>query len=288
MHFIMQTLTLLYLAGALVAVRITAASLPADANVEHRRYDWISGRIAGGEPAQLHAAPWIVSMQWGFGNRVAHMCAGSIISATWVLTAAHCVGGHTRFGTFVLLAGRHNLRNASETATSEQRRNIRRAHTFRHPNYVASRSVGPWDLALIHVAPGFVFDAFVAAVALPDADRLPSFGEACTLHGWGSVSTTLWPSMPDALQTVAKPTITMRECKQHLPAKYLHESNVCTGPLSGGVSACGGDSGGPLTQGDRLVGVVSWGVMPCGSRNAPTVYVRVSAFVDWIRETTTQ
>lgn len=246
------------------------------------QYDWISGRIAGGQTAQPHSAPWIVSLQWGFGNRIAHSCGGSIISVDWVVTAAHCLGFQTAFGTFVMLAGRHNLRNGSETGSTEQRRRINRARTFRHPSYVPSLGVGPWDIALVHVAPGFVFSAYVGAIALPTAESIPH-GEF-TLHGWGSVSTTIRPSMPNELQTVTKPSITMEQCMEHLPARYLHASNLCTGPLTGGVSACGGDSGGPLEQNGQLIGVVSWGVMPCGSRNAPSVYVRVSAFIDWIRE----
>lgn len=50
-----------------------------------------------------------------------------------------------------------------------------------------------------------------------------------------------------------------------------------------------GDSGGPLVQkndnGDNVViGIVSWGVIPCGSENAPSVYTRVSAYLDYINE----
>jgi len=50
-----------------------------------------------------------------------------------------------------------------------------------------------------------------------------------------------------------------------------------------------GDSGGPLVcrDGDRwiLYGVVSWGSDVCAARNAPTVYARVSAYIDWISST---
>lgn len=51
------------------------------------------------------------------------------------------------------------------------------------------------------------------------------------------------------------------------------------------------DSGGPLVQRDEndlveIVGVASWiSAFPCGAINAVTVYVRVSAFNDWITET---
>lgn len=32
----------------------------------------------------------------------------------------------------------------------------------------------------------------------------------------------------------------------------------------------------------EVVGIVSWGLFPCGRKNAPSVYTRVSAFITWI------
>ena len=48
-----------------------------------------------------------------------------------------------------------------------------------------------------------------------------------------------------------------------------------------------GDSGGPLIKVRQngvkeIIGVVSWGVIPCGGAGAPAVFVRVSAFIEWI------
>lgn len=48
-----------------------------------------------------------------------------------------------------------------------------------------------------------------------------------------------------------------------------------------------GDSGGPLVTKNgfgeaEVVGIVSWGLFPCGRKNAPSVYTRVSAFITWI------
>lgn len=52
-----------------------------------------------------------------------------------------------------------------------------------------------------------------------------------------------------------------------------------------------GDSGGPLFQGSSpnevIIGVVSWGVLPCGSNNLPSgVFKRVSGYIDWIEQHT--
>jgi len=47
-----------------------------------------------------------------------------------------------------------------------------------------------------------------------------------------------------------------------------------------------GDSGGPLVQYEGRIpvqiGIVSWGVYPCGIARVPSVYTRVASFVDWI------
>jgi len=49
-----------------------------------------------------------------------------------------------------------------------------------------------------------------------------------------------------------------------------------------------GDSGGPLIvrDGNRpiLIGIVSWGIVPCGTAGAPSVYSRVSKFNSWISQ----
>lgn len=227
-------------------------------------------RIFNGHNAFPHSAPYMVSIQRHPSGTFFHNCGGSIITPSWVVTAAHCLifGQAT---SSVLIAGRHNIHIAEAT---EQRRTVNPARVWTHEWYAGS--VAPFDIGLIHAAPAFTYNAFVNQIALPIPEFIHS--GAATVFGWGQVSNS--PNVfPSILQTVTKPILPNTQCIALLgPNSSFHYTNLCTGPLTGGISTCTGDSGGPLVQNGQLVGIVSWGA--CGS--APSVYVRVSAMNAWI------
>lgn len=71
--------------------------------------------------------------------------------------------------------------------------------------------------------------------------------------------------------------------------RVLQPHFICVGYGEHGCLAdsCHGDSGGPLIQFDGQkravqIGIVSFG-LECGSKGVPGVYVRVSAFIDWMQ-----
>nr|XP_033334269.1 trypsin-like [Megalopta genalis] len=245
-------------------------------------------RIVGGKDAEKGLHPWQMSVHWGDRSKKIqprHVCGGSLLTAGWVLTAGHCVTLAPSKGEYLILGGKYKLGVPEDT---EQSRLVKNAYV--HPLY--DGTVAPYDIALMSLEQPFDLNPFVSTVALPYPDSIPS-GDVM-LSGWGSIGRTRRPKTPEKLQAAVLPIVDYALCKLTLDKSLkrkdknpLHPTNICTGPLDGSLSACKGDSGGPLVRRNdfgeaEVVGIVSWGLFPCGGKNAPSVYTRVSAFVTWI------
>ncbi|ALC38890.1 maker444 [Drosophila busckii] len=208
--------------------------------------------------------------------RGTHYCAASILNSKWLVTAAHCLTNKAQVCGTTLVACSNAV---AGTASTTQKRSI--AHFKIHDLYTGGPA--PYDIGLIYTETAFTWSSAVAAVKLPSSGSKPK-GTA-NLYGWGSTSTGKTPSYPSVLQVAANlPILEHSVCDKALTQKgaNLHDTNICTGPLNGGKGICTSDSGGPLVQGNVLVGIVSWGAQPCGQANLPSVYVEVSAFIKWI------
>ncbi|XP_011308189.1 trypsin-1-like [Fopius arisanus] len=244
-------------------------------------------RIIGGVEAVRNSYPHQVSLQWGFlsTTNTRHFCGGIIINQSWILTAAHCIDAIPEIGGLLVRAGKHFL---DQVEPLEQSR--RATAAYAHENFIGD--VAPYDIGLIRLTTPFTWTTAVGPINLPQPGAIPTGNVTST--GWGATDPN-GANLGNALQTVEIPLISLSTCRNALipfgGAGTLHETNICTGPLGGGFSPCSGDSGGPLTwrNGDNweVVGIVSWGVIPCGLRGAPSVFVRVSAFIDWIQSTIT-
>ncbi|KAH8412367.1 hypothetical protein KR009_001494, partial [Drosophila setifemur] len=230
------------------------------------------GRVVGGAAAAVNSAPYAVSMQYG-GT---HYCAASILNPNWLVTAAHCLTNSAQVLGSTLVAGSIAV---AGTASTTQTRSI----TYFVVNDLYTGGTVPYDIGLVYTPTAFVWSAAVAPVTLPSSGVVPT-GTA-NLYGWGSTSSTSSASYPSTLQVADNiPIISLSSCEAALGTKGsdVHSTNLCTGPLTGGVSICTSDSGGPLVQGNVLIGIVSWGKLPCGQANSPSVYVQVSSFISWI------
>ncbi|XP_011501375.1 PREDICTED: trypsin-1-like [Ceratosolen solmsi marchali] len=237
-------------------------------------------RVVGGSDASKGEFPHQISLQWGYPPVLRHLCGGSILNNEWILTAAHCPLAVS--GNLYVKAGKHLIHSVEQ---SEQDSKVEKI--FVHEKYPSG--VSPYDIALLKLKTPFVFDNFTQPIRLPQKNK--SVNGEVILSGWGSTSNSSIPSMPNTLQKVALSIVDLNTCREALESLIgwtpLHATNICTGPLTENLSACSGDSGGPLIKSEsdgstEVIGIVSWGIIPCGTIGAPSVYTRVSAYIDWI------
>lgn len=197
-----------------------------------------------------------------------------------ILTAGHCVTELPSSGNYNARVGIFNIQNPGTNLQTH-----RVAKSVVHPKYKGG--VAPYDIALMFLATPIEHTEFASPVVLSTKQPTPG---ASILYGWGVTDDG---KISNDLLTAKKEIITLEECDKNMtsiigthPLDTQEDTNVCTGGLpQGGLSACSGDSGGPLFQDGEQVGIVSWGITPCGFSNAPSVYVKTVTFNDWIEET---
>ncbi len=215
--------------------------------------------------------------------------------------------GLERFGPLRLVIGQSDL-------SELQPGSVFLVEGFRtHPDYQAEMPEAGHDIALIRIRGRW--QGNVARIEGLTAAALPDTDEAWfAVAGYGRVGETAQdaeainrsgrriraPSL--ILQEGRVPLVEAETCRARLDAQMqawgLTEvyagvslddaTQICAG--EGGIDACQGDSGGPLMRRAYAevpvqTGIVSWGI-GCAEADSPGVYMRVSAYTDWITRVT--
>ncbi|XP_027226997.2 chymotrypsinogen A [Penaeus vannamei] len=229
-------------------------------------------RIIGGVPTYPQEYPWQVGI-----TKPLHMrpyCGGTIISDTWILTAAHC---DVQVGDVVLI-GAHNW---CQCQPPPLRISVKQVHT--NPNY--NQRTRDSDIALLEVSREIPFpgDNSIAPVCLPDGTSYNETGSAIAT-GWGFT----YPEGKRScvLRDAEIPTVSAVACSHWWPGK-LTDSMMCAGIDVKGT--CSYDAGGPLVSSPTggsgpfvQLGVTSWWAASC---DRPQVFTRVMEFLPWIKAT---
>ncbi|XP_066091415.1 coagulation factor VII isoform X2 [Saccopteryx bilineata] len=213
------------------------------------------------------------------------LCGGTLIDATWVVSAAHCFD---RIKTWSLknltaVVGEHDL---SEEDGDEQERQI--TQVIVPSKYIKGKT--NHDIALLRLSRPVAFTDYAVSICLPEktfSERTLAFIRFSSVSGWGQLLDR--GAMALELMAIDVPRLMTQDCLEQSKKKQnspeVTEYMFCAGYLDGGKDACQGDSGGPHAtkfQGTwYLTGVVSWGV-GCAAEGNFGVYTRVSRYTEWL------
>ncbi|XP_069965943.1 serine protease SP24D [Bactrocera oleae] len=223
-----------------------------------------SSRIVGGQYAADGQFPHQIALyiRGGFA------CGGSIISESYVVTAAHCVtsrpGSKFPASDFTVRAG------STQLYTGGVYKSV--AETIVHPQY----DDFVYDIALLRLSTKLSFNNQIKAIPLATAE--PPNRSPVTISGFGLVSAN--GELSSRLKYNILRSLSNANCKRFIDD--VDPTTLCLSHTVGN-GACEGDSGGPAIYKGRLVGLSSYGVGDCAS-TFPDAYTKVSLFRNWVRQ----
>ncbi|XP_073843388.1 uncharacterized protein isoform X2 [Musca autumnalis] len=233
--------------------------------------------------------PWHVAILKKDPKESIYACGATLIDAQHVITAAHCIKAQNGFDLRARL-GEWDVNHDVEFFPYIER-DVVSVHI--HPEYYAGTLDNDLAVLKLDSPVDFSKNPHISPACLPD--KFSDFtGARCWTTGWGKDAFGEHGKYQNILKEVDVPILSHHQCESQLRQTrlgYSYKLNpgfLCAGGEEG-KDACKGDGGGPLVcerQGVwQVAGVVSWGI-GCGQANVPGVYVKVSHYLDWIRQIT--
>ncbi|BFG05766.1 serine protease grass-like [Drosophila madeirensis] len=239
-------------------------------------------RLIGGLDSELFSTPWMAYLH----RNGKFVCAGSLITYRFVLTAAHCIPYREELA---VRLGEYDARTHTDCreqgcALPAQDFAIESFHP--HPSYT---TITHYDIALLKLKTQVVEQKNMTpiCIVLDTTDtwqRYVDSIEQFSVAGWGKTET-------GALSHVLKAANVTQVERYSCLADYGYdatENHICAGDVV--RRACEGDSGGPLVAtvtNARVdfkvqLGIVSYGEGTC---NGLSVFTNVRSYIPWIVDT---
>ncbi|MGJ5892194.1 serine protease [Streptomyces sp. V2] len=216
--------------------------------------------IVGGTTTTTSSYPFMMQITDASQKQ---FCGGTLVSATKVVTAAHCMVGETT-GSVRVVGGRTYLNGTDGTVG-------RVTGIWIHPGYTDTTEGD--DVAVLTLATPMPYTP--APYVSATQTGLYAAGTTARILGWGTTSENGGSS--NQLRTATVPVVSDAGCRSSYGADFVQSDMVCAGYTTGGTDTCQGDSGGPLLIGGVLAGITSWGE-GCAEAGYPGVYTRLTAF----------
>ncbi|XP_053525260.1 probable threonine protease PRSS50 [Artibeus jamaicensis] len=231
--------------------------------------------------------PWMVSVR----ANGTHICAGTLIASQWVLTVAHCLT--PKDVNYSVRVGSPEMDQVAQTTADVPVRQVIMNKRFR------ARRLWSWigqahNIALLQLQQELTFSKYVWPICLPEIEHEVKTHSLCTVTGWGLPKANgKWPQS----RTIQEKEVTILSSQQcdsfyhkfskiPLVIRIINTQMLCAEDtdrehfcyeISGEPLAC------PVENTWYLVGMVSWGP-GCGKKEAPPIYLRISAYKYWIWE----
>ncbi|XP_011505736.1 PREDICTED: chymotrypsin-2-like [Ceratosolen solmsi marchali] len=228
-------------------------------------------RIVGGDNVHIRQIPYQVALKNYTTNQL--IGGGTIISASHVLTAAHCI--YNKFLSDIRIYSGINSILSRKYESRIIHVHIYEGFTGKEEDYGSYIH----DIAVIFLDEPLELGTFRNKVNLP---RRPAYvGQKGVVSGWGFTS---YPSnaLSATLQKATMEVIDSDLCSDLLVINIL-DTQLCAFKRRG-IGACRGDSGGPLISNGEIIGIASF-VVPCAT-GVPDVYTRVYEYNSFIMQVT--